>query len=144
MAAIKPLDKSSEKWSGRASNAVNDLIEGVNNPRRSWKASSKAAEDNYRQSVVAAANEGRYGRGLDRTSDADWAAMTEAKAAARYPEGVKLGEGAWQSGFSPYHEVISRLTLPKRSVRGSADNYKRAQTVGSALNAARTRILSGK
>ena len=144
MVAIKALSDSSQKWVGRASIAVPELIKGVKNPRRAWKAASKESEDNYKMSVVEAANQGRFGRGIERSSDEHWSAMTESKSLNRYPEGVQLGEGAWQQGFSPYQEVISRLQIPKRGVRGAQGNYQRAMAVGQAQNQARMRILTGK
>lgn len=144
MTAIKSLADSSEKWVGRASIAVSELIKGVRNPKRSWKQASKEAEDNYKASTIEAVNQGRYGRGIDRASDENWASMTEAKSQTRYPEGVALGEGAWQDGYKPYHEVISRLALPKRTTRGSQANYQRSSVIGQSLNQARIRTLSGK
>lgn len=141
MVAIKPIGDSSTKWSDRSSNAVMDLIKGVKNPRKSWSASAKSAEENYKISVKQAADQGRYGKGIDRSSDEAWASMTEAKAQDRYPQGVKLGEGAWQEGFQPYQEVISRTNIPKRTTRGSQQNFQRSAVIGQALNQARERIL---
>lgn len=144
MVAMKPLSDSSEKWTRRASGAVGDLIKGVQNPKKSWKAESKLAAANYKASVTAAANEGRYDRGIDRSSDDNWQSMTEAKALSRYGEGVNLGQGSWERGYSPYQEAISRVQLPARGTRGSQQNYQRSAAVGQAANAVRTRLLTGK
>lgn len=143
MAAIKPLADSSAKWSRRAGEAVTDFVNGVRNPRRSWKGAAREAGDNYKASVVAAANEGRYVRGVERSSDESWAQMSEAKGQTRYPEGVSLGQGDWEKGFSPYQEAIARLVLEKRGTRSSQANYGRSAAVGRALSAVRMRMLAG-
>lgn len=143
MAAIKEIGASAEKWTRRASAAAGDLVAGVRNPRRPWAESALAAGENYKQAVIAAANQNRFVSGVRAAGEEKWRLNTEAKVTARYPEGVSLAQGEWQRGFSPYQQVISSLSLPQRGVRGSPANYQRGQVIGQAMSAARARILGG-
>lgn len=123
MAAIKGLADSASKWNRRASAAASDLVKGVQNPKKSWSESSKAAEDNYVQGVTLAANEGRYGAGIDAAGEQKWQTNSVAKAQTRYPQGVQLAQGEWQKGFTPYHQAYSAHNLSPRGPRGSEQNY---------------------
>lgn len=135
MANIKPLDQASEKWVRRAQVAQPDYLAGVQNPRTSWSQAASAADQNYRQAIVAAANAGRYAAGVKRAGDDRWREGATRKGPARYAEGVAIAAPTWQEAFRPYAEAIQRVQLPPRGPTGAPQNIQRIQAITSALRA---------
>lgn len=140
MAAIKPIEKSAEKWERRATAAGQDYLTGVENPRRAWADAATKAEGNYKTSVVAAANAGKYGAGVRRVGNERWAENAKKKGPTRFAEGVQLAVGEWQRGFAPFQAAIQSLTLPERGPRRSEQNFNRSKLVGQTLGAVKDRI----
>lgn len=132
MANIKPIGQSAEKYVRRASLAGPDYEAGIENPRTPWGAASIAAEPNYKAGVTAAANAGRYGKGIKRVGDDKWQKNALVKGPGRYVEGVSGAKEVWESGFKPYHDAIAALTLPPRGPRGSAQNLQRVAAIANA------------
>ena len=130
MAAIKPIDQSSDKWQRRASAAGEDYSKGVENPRRSWATATADAGPSYRQGVTAAAAAGRFEAGVRRAGDEKWRRNAMEKGPTRFSEGVRLAVGEWQKGFAPYQAGIAGLALAARGPTGSEANYQRAVMVG--------------
>lgn len=139
MAAIKPLEQSSDKWQRRAAVAGPDLVAGIENPRRPWAQSAAEAEQSYRTGVTAAAQAGRYGAGVRKAGDEKWKSNSKSKAQTRYAEGVSLAVQEWQKGYAPYQSAIASLTLPPRGPRRSEANYNRSTAVGRALGQVKER-----
>lgn len=135
MPAIKSLEQASDKWVRRASVAGADYQQGVQNPKRSWTEASKSAEGNYKTGVTAAANAGRYGKGVEKAGDGRWKDMSLKKGPGRFAEGVAVGKDDWNKGFAPYHSAIAALKLPDRGPRRSLQNYERSKIVGVTLGA---------
>jgi hypothetical protein len=135
MPAIKPIDQASDKWVRRASVAGADYQQGVSSPKRSWSEAAKSAEGNYKTGVTAAANAGRYGKGVEKAGDSKWKDMALKKGPGRFAEGVAVGKDDWAKGFSPYHAAIGALRLPERGPRRSMQNYERSKLVGVTLGA---------
>lgn len=133
MPNIKPLDQASDKWVRRAQVAQPDYVQGVSNPRTPWAQAAAAADANYRQAVVAAANAGRYTTGVKRAGDDKWREGATRKGPARFAEGVQLAAPNWQAGFQPYAEAIQRIQLPQRAPTGSPQNIQRIQAITTAL-----------
>lgn len=133
MAAIKPLERASRKWVSRASIAGPEYTFGIQNPRNPWQEQALAAEDVYKTSVTAAANAGRYGRGVRRAGNDKWQDRSIKKGPGRFAEGVAVAQPDWEAGFSPFHAAFSALTLPKRGPRNSPANYQRSQLVGQTF-----------
>lgn len=133
MAAIKPLDQSSDKWVRRASVAAPDYQQGVQNPRTPWAAASFAAEGNYKTGVTTAAAAGRYGTGVKAAGDEKWRSMALKKGPGRFTEGVVVGRDDWNKGFSPYQSAIAAITLPARGPKGSPQNIQRVSVIATAL-----------
>lgn len=132
MANIKDLGKSAAKWSARASVATGDYTSGVQNPRRPWAEAAAAGAENYKAGVIAAANEGRFGAGVRMAGNQRWTENTQLKGPSRFAEGVSQGAPAWERGFKPYQEAISKLQLPPRGPKGSPGNLQRVAVVAQA------------
>lgn len=139
MAAIKPANQSSEKWTRRSSVAGPDYEAGVANPRTPWEGAAIAAANNYRQGVTAAANAGRFEAGIRGAGEDKWRQKALAKGPARFAEGVQLARQDWEDGFRPYQEAISALRLPPRGPKGSPNNLQRVTAVAQALRQVRER-----
>jgi hypothetical protein len=133
MAAIKPIEQSSDKWVRRASVAGADYLTGVQNPRKPWAAGAAEGEGNYKAGVVAAANAGRFGVGVRAAGDEKWRNGALKKGPGRFAEGVAIGKDDWGKGFAPYQSAIAALALPNRGPKGSAQNIQRVSTLCTAL-----------
>lgn len=128
-----------ERWARRASAASPDYQSGVERTTRDWSANSLAAENAYKAGVTAAANAGRFGKGVSKAGTAKWRKRAAEVGPARYAQGVQVAQPEFQGGFAPFAEAISRVDLPARGPRGSAQNYGRVQPIGAALNALKNR-----
>ena len=135
MAGIKPMEQNSDKWVRRASAAGGDYQTGIQNPRKSWAAASSEAESNYKTGVTAAANAGRYGKGVKAAGDEKWRVNATKKGPGRFAEGVAIGKDEWSKGFAPYHSAISAITLPPRGPKGAAQNIQRVAAIATTLRA---------
>ena len=143
MAAIKPIEVSSSKWTRRASVAGEDYRAGVENPRTPWDQASRAADPVYRQAVTAAAAAGRYAAGVQRAGVERWRTNAIAKGPTRFAEGVQLAVGDWQRGFAPYQAAIQAVQLPARGPAGSPQNLQRVTVIASALRQLKERAGGG-
>ena len=139
MAAIKPIEQSSDKWVRRASAAGSDYLTGIQNPRKSWAGAAFEGEGNYKAGVTAAANRGAFGTGVKAAGDEKWRNGALKKGPGRFAEGVAIGRDDWGKGFSPYQSAIGALTLPARGPKGSPQNIQRVAAVATALRALKER-----
>ena len=135
MAAIKPIEQSSDKWVRRASVAGPDYLQGVQNPRKPWAAAAIEAEPNYKAGVVAAAGRGAFGAGVKAAGDEKWRNGAVRKGPGRFAEGVAIGRDDWGKGFAPYQSAISAITLPPRGPKGSPQNIQRVAAIATTLRA---------
>ena len=134
-ATVPTIARVSAKWARRAASAGTEYEEGVKSTTKSWAASTKAAEANYKNAVTQAAASGRYGKGVDRAGDAKWKKGAIEKGPARYSQGVGIAEPDYAAQMAPVLEVIGRTDLPMRGPSGSDGNYQRSVTLGKALRA---------
>lgn len=137
MAAIKPIEQSSDKWVRRASVAGPDYLAGVQSPRKAWAAAAIDAEPNYKAGVVAAAGRGAFGIGVRAAGDEKWRSGAIKKGPGRFAEGVAIGRDDWGKGFAPYQSAIAAVTLPPRGPKGSPQNIQRVATIATTLRALR-------
>lgn len=128
-----------ERWARRASAASPDYQSGIEKTSRDWAAASVAAEGSYKQAVTEAAAAGRFGKGVSKAGTAKWRKRAAEVGPARYSQGVQVAQPEFQGGFAPFAEAISRVDLPARGPKGSAQNYGRVQPIGAALNALKKR-----
>jgi hypothetical protein len=134
MAAIKALDQISSKWARVTPQRTQDYSQGVSNPRRPWAASAAAAQGVWGAAVQQAVTAGSFSKGVNKSGDANWQQKTLSKGPGRFAEGVAVGEGDFNAGFAPYHQVIAGLTLPPRGPKGSPQNLNRVTAIATALN----------
>jgi len=133
MAAIKSAEKSASKFVERAAVAGTAYNDGVANPRTDWATATKAAEDNYKTGVQAAASAGRFGKGVSKAGSSKWQKAATDKGSARFASGVASAQEAYSQGFEPYRSKIAALTLPARYPRRDPRNLQRVTAVATAL-----------
>ena len=130
----KDINAIAGKWSQRAQAAGADYTAGVKSPRKDWAQNTAAAGDSWGQGVQTAVADGRFVKGVTRVGTPKWQANSIAKGSVRYPQGVAVGQPAFQAGFGPALQVIQGLNLPPRSPRGSPSNNLRTTAVNDALH----------
>jgi hypothetical protein len=134
MANIKSMDRISSKWTRVSSGAGAEYEEGVRNPRADWATETKKAETTYEQGIQASITRKAFGKGVSKAGTAKWQENAIAKGPGRFSTGVALGEDAYNEGFAPYREVISRTPLPARGPKGDPKNLLRVSILAKALH----------
>lgn len=135
MAQIKPLADIRKKWTDVTPSRTPQYQAGVQSPTKDWASNTKAAVQSYEQGVSAAVANKSFEKGVNTAGTEAWQNGALQKGVTRYGPGVAASGGAYENGFAPYHEVISRVTLPARGMRGDPRNYQRVQAIGDALHA---------
>jgi hypothetical protein len=133
MAAIRPVDVIAKKWATVTPQRSADYEAGVRDPRRDWKTETIGASDAWKAGIQAAIAEGSYGKGVSRAGTAGWQEGAIEKGVARWGPGVTIAEDKYQTGFAPYREAISRVTLPPRFARRDPRNMARVTAIVDAL-----------
>ena len=138
----KTLDPNAiaTKWNQRASAAAPAYTAGVNNPRTDYATAAVGAEPTWEQGVTAAIGRKAFAAGVKRVGTTKWQAAAAGKGSQRYPGGVAAGQSNYQSGVTPYLQVLSTLSLPARGPKGSANNTQRVSAVDTALNSKKMSI----
>lgn len=140
---VKDAGTSAQKWVTNAGNAVNAYKAGIQSPKQSQSGAAIAAAPTWQQAVASPAAASAFTAGLRNAGDTAWQNGALNKGAARYPQGVQLAQGKWQTNTQPYLQTIAGLNLPAKGVRGAAQNYQRVQAVGQALHAQRVQLHGG-
>lgn len=135
--AVKDAAASAAKFAQRAQAAAPDYAKGVQGAGQKWQTNAAAANDAYVAGVTAAANAGRFAKGVNNAGPAKYATNASGKGAQRYPQGVATAAPAWQAGTAPFLTTIANLNLPPRRPKGDPANYQRSQMVGDALRKAK-------
>jgi hypothetical protein len=125
MASLPSADEVAKKYSARAAVAQPDYVAGIKKVD-DWQARTKAGEMNYNAGVQAAISEGRFGKGVDNVSNADWQKAATAKA-GRYPEGVNASLEKFKAAMAKVlsWEASGLAGLPARGPRRSSANKAR-------------------
>ena len=135
---VPSIGVSAERWSRRASAASPDYQRGVETTQRDWAQNASAAEAAYKQGVTAAANAGRFGKGVARAGDAKWNRNAAGKGGDRYGPGAQAATGDFSTAIGPVLDVIKSTDLPAKGPRGQDSNYDRSKKIGQALRQFKT------
>lgn len=144
MPAVKSLDRISQKWARVSSVSQPEYEEGVRNPRADWAQMSTAAEANYERGVQQSIQRKSFGKGIAKAGTGKWQERTLAKGPTRWAEGINLSRQAYEQGFAPFREVISRTALPPRGPKGDPKNIQRVATLADALHAEKLSRQGGR
>jgi len=137
--SVKSVGAVAEKWARRVSGASMDYQAGAESAGERWASGAKAANTTYTQAVTAAANAGRYSRGVEKAGAGRFVKGVRDKGAVRYGPGAAAAQSDFSGAIAPVLEVISRTDLPPRGPRGSDGNYQRVVKIGQALRAFATK-----
>lgn len=134
MPQVKSLDRISDKWARVAAVSQPEYVDGINNPRTDWAQATAAAESNYERGVQQAIQAKRFGKGVGKAGTAKWQERVSTVGPQRWAEGINNSRGNYESGFSPYREVIQRTQLPPRGPKGDPKNIARVAVIAEALH----------
>lgn len=137
MANIKPIAQISDKWKGNSANAGKAYTDGVTSPRTPWAAAAAAADQARKDGLAAADSRNAFVNGVNAAGDAKWKRNATTLGPSRFASGVANAQADYQSGFAPYHAVISGVTLPPRGAKGSPSNIDRVRAITEALHQAK-------
>jgi hypothetical protein len=137
MPAVKDISRVSQKWSQNTQNATGNYTEGVQNPKTDWATATQAAQENYKQAVTKAANEGRFSRGVAKAGTAKQQNNALAKGASRFGQGVAVAQPDYADAMAPVLRTIQNTVLPPRKPKGDPSNIQRVSAIATALHAAK-------
>lgn len=130
---VPDVGKVAKKWSTRASAASPDYADGVQSTAKDWQASATAGAANYKAGVTAAANAGRFEKGVARVGTAKWRANALSKGPMRYSQGVSVGEQDYSQQMAPVLQTLGSIDLPLRQPTGSDGNIQRVALIAKGL-----------
>lgn len=133
MAAIRPTDVIAKKWADVTPLRSADYQSGVQNPRADWSEKAKAANEAWKGGIQAAVQQDRFQKGVTKAGTARWQEGAVTKGVQRWGPGVQIAQDKYGTGFAPYREAISRLTLPPRFARRDERNLQRVSAVVKAM-----------
>jgi hypothetical protein len=132
---VKPIDQVVAKWKARAGGASQDLVLGIQHPRRPQAETAAAAATTWAAGVQQAISAGTFAKKV-LAGHEKYLRNATGKGAARYTDGVAKGVTDFQAGISPVLSVLSGLTLDPRLPRGDPGNVsRRCAPVCAALRA---------
>lgn len=138
MADIKSMDRITKKWTDVTPQRAGEYEAGIRQPKRDWGQATADAAESYAAGVSQAVSEGRFSKGVQKAGTGAWREGAISKGVTRWPQGVRLGGSKYQAGFSPFHAVISGVSLTPRGPKGDPRNYDRTRQIGEALHSAKT------
>jgi len=137
----KDLATIAEKFATVTPQRADQYALGVQNPKVDWAQATAAAEENYKSGVTAAAAAGRFGKGVRKAGSSKWQKGATEKGPTRFAAGVAMAKDTFQTGFAPFHQVLTSLTLPPRFSRRDPRNLARVGAVATALGKAKEAML---
>lgn len=134
MARIRSASEIADKWVAVTPGRTAQFEQGVRSPLADWESNTKAAEKNYEQGVQASIINKRFGKGVDKAGTEKWQQKTLELGVSRWGPGVAAAGDEYESGFSPFRDVIEKTVLPPRFPRGDVRNFERVKVLGTALH----------
>lgn len=135
--AIKSVSDIAKKWSTVTPQRTEDYTTGVQNPRKSWAANTKAAESAYEAGVQKAVTKKSFGKGVSAAGDSKWQEGATTKGVARWGAGVAGSGSNYEAGFAPYASAIASTTLPPRYAKRDPRNLERVRAVVDSVSKAK-------
>jgi len=136
MVKVPSVDQVAAKWQRRVSQAGPDYEAGLKDPARDWGTATKEAEPRYKEGVIAAANAGRFGKGVTAAGTEKWSRNALSKGVERWSPGVAAAGPDYQKGMGPVLQAISGAVLPARYPAGDERNFERSKAMGRAIHTA--------
>lgn len=136
MVKVKGSAETREKWQRRVGQAGPDYTAGVTDPGVDWEGPTKAAENNYKEAVTKAAQEGRFGKGVAKSGNEKWRRKTTEVGPTRWAQGVGAAGDDYDKGMAPVLSAIGGATLPPRYPAGDPRNLERVRAMNEAVHRA--------
>jgi hypothetical protein len=136
MVTFRDLNGSSTKLQTNGSAAAGIYAKNAAASQPTWAANTAAAEPLYVQGVTAAAQAGRFGKGVQK-SGTRYSSQVTAVGQNRFSDGMSKAGPRWLAGFGPIAQAVANTDLGPRGIRGSAANKTRAAAMSDAWHAAR-------
>ena len=137
MAQIKSIGDIARKFTEVTPGRAAEYEKGVRSPKVDWAQATKAAEANFEAGIQKAVQNKSFGKGVSLAGTEKYTKGVVEKGVARWPVGIQLAGDAYQKGFQPYHDVISRTNMPARFPRRDPRNLLRVAAIANALGAAK-------
>jgi hypothetical protein len=137
MAAIRSLLSIVEKWARVTPERAPEYKAGIEAPKKDWAKNALEAKETWKSAITAAAARDAYGKGVQQAGSEKWKRGALQKGTGRYAEGVQIAQPDYQKGFSKYHSIIEKTTLPPRYPKGDPRNLERVKTISQALRQAK-------
>jgi len=130
---MKTAQQVAEKYASRASAASTDYVSGVETTTKDQAARAIASAEIHKQATIAALNEGRYAKGLQKAGNQAWKDGVRKKGGNRYGEGVSTASGKYAANSAAYDSARGAAASLPRGLKGSETNLARVKAVVSAL-----------
>ena len=138
MAKVKSMADTKEKWIRKVGQAGPDYTKGVSDPSVDWEGPTKAGENNYKEGVIRAANEGRFGRGVAEAGNEKWRRKTMDVGPSRWSSGVAAAGPDYEKGMAPVLSTLAGISYPARYPAGDSRNLERVKAENEALHKLKT------
>lgn len=134
---MKSATQSAEKFVRNAGNASVDYEQGVRSTTKDQAALAIAAKGNYATGVQRAIQRDAYAKGLQSSGVQGWRDGVTKKGVNRFGDGVAAAQTKYAQNSGKYDGARGAADSLPRGPRGSAENFRRSEAVGKALNALR-------
>lgn len=139
MPKVPDISRVAAKWAQNAGQATGSYTDGVQNPKEDWKQATLAGAENYKMAVTKAAADGRFAKGVQRSSTDKQIQASVQKGAERFSQGVALSGPDFAEGMAPVLAVIAGTQLPPKKPKGDPSNIQRVAALAQAQHAAKLR-----
>jgi len=134
MALIRQTSDISAKWASVTPGRRAEYEKGIAAPLKDWEANTLAAEATYGAAITEAIARNAYGRGVKSVGTAKWQKKAREVGPSRWTQGIGVAQPDYEVGFAPYRDIIERVTLPPRGVKGDPGNLRRVEIIAKALH----------
>ena len=138
MAKVKSMADTKEKWQRKVGQAGPDYTAGVSDPSVDWEGPTIAGENNYKEAVITAANEGRFGKGVSEAGNEKWRRKTTSVGPTRWTQVVAAAGSDYEKGMAPVLSTLAAITYPARYPAGDPRNLERVKAENEALHRLKT------
>ena len=132
MGNIKSLESIQEKYGRVTPGRRDDYQLGVQNPRRPWKSSAKAAVGTYKAAMTDSIAKDLYNKGLDKVTDSDWQGPAVDIGPGRFAEGTMKAGPKFGKGFAKTHAAFAAVVKQPRFPKGDLRNLKNVELYSQA------------
>ncbi|MCD6422345.1 hypothetical protein J7L13_03295 [bacterium] len=134
MVKVKPLEEIAKRYAESASFVPERYARGIQTVN-DWqsRATSDEAEELWKAKLQEAIAAERRKKALAHVSNEEWKSKALKLGKNRIGEGIRNAADKQKKGFAPYHEALSSLELPPKTVDPMANIDNRLKKVVETL-----------